>query len=139
MASKTIGRVPPQDIDAEKSIIGAILLDPDALTSIIQVLKSTYFYKQAHADIYSAIMELYEKRDPIDLITLTAQLKSSGDFDKVGGGAYLAQLVSAVPTSAHVNQYARIVRDHYIKRQLIATAAKVSEAAFSETGDIRSI
>jgi replicative DNA helicase len=133
------GHLPPQDLEAEKAIIGAILLDQDSLTSIVQVLKAEHFYKQAHADIYAAIFDLYEKREPIDIVTLTAQLKSKGLFDKVGGAAYLAGLASGVPTSSNIGQYARIVRDHFVKRQLISTAAKVSQAAFEDTGDIRKI
>src|SRR3989344_3121912 len=129
---KSIGRIPPQDLEAEKSIIGAILLDRDAIVSTVQVLKPEHFYRQAHADIYSAILALFERREPIDLVTLTAQLKSKGRFDEVGGAAYLAELAAAVPTSAHIAQYAQIVRDHYVKRQLIATSAKVTERAFDE-------
>ena len=139
MPKQTLGRVPPQDLDAEKSIIGAVLLDSDALISIIQTLKPEHFYKSSHTDIFSAIFDLYEKREPIDLVTLTAQLKSKGKFDAVGGAAYLASLASGVPTSANVTHYARIVREHFIKRQLISTASKVSESAFDETEDIRKI
>lgn len=139
MAKLSIGRIPPQDLTAEKSIIGAILLDADAITAIIGTLKPEHFYKIAHADIYSAICELYEKREPVDLVTLTAQLKKKGKFDKVGGASYLAQLATQVPTSANVVVYAQIVRDQFIKRQLIATAARVTETAFEETGDIRTI
>lgn len=131
--------LPPQDLEAEKAIIGAILLDQDAFVAVVQVLKPEHFYKQAHADIYSAILDLYEKREPIDLVTLTAQLKSRGLFDKVGGASYLADLASGVPTSANIAQYSRIVRDHYLKRQLISAASRVSQAAFDETGDIRKI
>ncbi|MDO8486836.1 MAG: replicative DNA helicase [Candidatus Curtissbacteria bacterium] len=136
---KNIGRVPPQDLEAEKSIIGAILLDRDAIIAVAQTLKPEHFYKQAHADIYSAIFNLFERREPIDLITLTAELKSKGRFEDIGGAAYLAQLASGVPTAANIVQYAQIVRHHFIKRQLITTAAKVSEAAFDETGDVRNI
>lgn len=139
MAKKVSGRIPPQDLDAEKSIIGAILIDRDAIVAVAQVISPAHFYKQAHADIFSAVLKLYEKRDPIDLITLTAQLKKDGAFDNVGGAAYLTELASAVPTAAHITQYAQIVRDHYVKRQLIATSAKVTESAFDETEDIRSI
>ena len=139
MPKSIIGRIPPQDLEAEKSIIGAILLDQDAITSIIQVLKPEHFYKSTHSDIYTSIFELYERREPIDLVTLTAQLKRKGKFEEVGGAAYLAQLASQVPTAAHVSQYAQIVKDHFIKRQLIATAAKVTNLAFDETGDIRTI
>jgi len=135
----TAGLIPPQDLEAEKSIIGAILLDKDAIVSIVQVLKPEHFYKRAHSDIYAAMFDLYERREPIDLVTLTAHLKTKGVLDEVGGAAYLADLASAVPTAAHIVQYAQIVRDHYIKRQLITTSSKVTQAAFDETADIRSI
>src|SRR3989344_6556708 len=113
MAKDTVGKVPPQDLDAERSIIGAILLDSDSFVSVVQMLKPEHFYVEAHADIVRAIFALFEKRDPIDLITLTAQLKKSGKFEKVGGAAYLSSLASGVPTSANISQYAQIVRDHY--------------------------
>lgn len=136
---KPTGRIPPQDLEAEKSIIGAILLDWQAIVNVIQILKPGHFYMPVHGDIYSAIYELYERREPIDLVTLTAQLKKNGKFDKVGGAAYLAELAAAVPTAANIAQYARIVREHFIKRQLVTTASRVSEMAFDETGDIRTI
>lgn len=135
----TVAHIPPQDLDAEESIIGAILLDASAIVNVVQTLKPEHFYKAGHGDIYSAIYQLYERREPIDLVTLTAQLKKNGKFDKVGGAAYLAQLASAVPTSANITQYARIVRDHFIKRQLISTASKITSAAFDQTQDIRSL
>ncbi|MEK7581270.1 MAG: replicative DNA helicase [Patescibacteria group bacterium] len=133
------GRVPPQDLVAEKSIIGAILLDSDSVVAVAQFLRPDHFYKEAHADIIGAIYDLYEKRDPVDLITLTAQLKKRGKLDKVGGTSYLSELVSGVPTSSHITQYAQIVRDLYVKRQLIATGIKISQNAFEETGDIRTL
>ena len=139
MANKVTGLVPPQDLDAEKSIIGAIMIDRDAIISIAQVIKPEHFYKEAHSDIFSAMFTLYENREPIDLITLTAQLKKKGVFDNIGGAAYLAELASAVPTAANIAQYAQIIRDHFIKRQLITASSKSSQAAFDETADVRSI
>ena len=139
MAKQITGRIPPQDLEAEQAIIGAILLDRDAIVSIIQFLKPEHFYRQVHGDIFGSLCDLYERREPIDLVTLTAQLKRNGNFDNVGGSAYLAELASAVPTAANIAQYAQIVRDHWVKRQLIATGGKISEKAFDETGDIRSI
>ena len=139
MPNKVIGRIPPQDLDAEKSLIGSILIDRDAIIAVAQVLKAEHFYKAAHSDIYKAMFELYEHREPIDLVTLTSQLKKLGLFDNVGGAAYLAELASAVPTAANIGQYAQIIRDHFVKRQLITTSAKVADLAFAETADIRSI
>ncbi len=132
-------RVPPQDLDAERSILGAILLDSDSLVSIVQILKPEHFYKEAHGDILGAIYDLFEKREPIDLITLTDELKKKGKFDKVGGAAYLTDLASLVPTAANIAQYAQIVRDHFVKRQLISTSTKISQAAFDDKGDVRSL
>ncbi len=132
-------RVPPQDLEAERSILGAVLLDSDSLVSIVQILKPEHFYKEAHGDILGAIYDLYEKREPIDLITLTAELKKKGKFDKVGGAAYLTDLASLVPTAANIARYAQIVRDHFVKRQLISTSTKISQAAFDDKGDVRTL
>jgi len=139
MPKKIIGRIPPQDLDAEKSILGAILIDRDAITSVTQVLKSDHFYHSSHSDIYAAMFDLFERREPIDLVTLTAQLKKKGVLDNVGGTAYLAELASLVPTAANISQYAQIVRNHFVKRRLIATSSKISETAFDDTTDVRSI
>jgi len=136
---KPPSRIPPQDLEAEKSIIGAILIDQDSLVTVAQFLKAEHFYKSAHSDIYSAIIELFERREPIDLVTLTAQLKKSGNLDKVGGAAYLSDLASQIPTASNIAQYAQIVRDHYVKRQLISASTKLLEKAFDETGDVRTI
>lgn len=137
--NSTAGRVPPQDIGAEKSIIGSILLESESVVAVAQFLKPEHFYKEAHSHIMTAIFDLYEKRDPIDLITLTAQLKKRGKLEAVGGATYISELASGVPTASHITQYAQIVRDHYIKRQLIGTGIKISQTAFDETGDIRNL
>src|SRR3990172_12494492 len=118
----TGGKITPQDLDAERSIIGAILLDSDAITAVAQTLKPEHFYKEAHTDIILSIFQLFEKREPIDLVTLTSQLKKNGKLDKVGGAAYISELASGVPTAAHVTQYAQIIRDHWVKRKLISTS-----------------
>jgi len=139
MAKDNAGRVPPQDIEAERSIIGSVLLDSDSVVSIAQFLKPEHFYREAHADIMSAIYDLYEKREPVDLVTLTSQLKKKGKLAKVGGASYISELASGVPSSSHIAQYGQIVRDMYVKRQLISTAAKISQSAFEDTGDIREL
>src|SRR3989344_4297356 len=105
MPSKpSIGRLPPQDLGAEKSIIGSILIDRDAIVAIAQILKPDHFYKDAHADIFKAMFALFERREPIDLVTLTSELKKGGAFDRVGGAAYLAELASTVPSAANIVQ-----------------------------------
>src|SRR3989344_9384024 len=106
----TSGKITPQDLDAERSIIGAILLDSDAIVSVAQSLKPEHFYKESHGDIVKAMFQLFEKREPIDLVTLTSQLKKNNKLDKVGGAAFISEIASGVPTAAHVTQYAQIIR-----------------------------
>ncbi len=131
-------RLPPHNLDAEKSVLGALLIDKDAITEVAEFLRPEHFYKEGHGDIYEAILDLFEKREPVDLITLTEELKKKKNYEKIGA-AYLAELASFVPTSVHVVKYAQIVKDHAIKRQLIGTANKLSELSFSETGDVNDI
>src|SRR3989344_4583597 len=133
------GKVTPQDLDAERSIIGAILLDSDAITAVAQSLKPEHFYKESHSDIVKAMLQLFEKSEPIDLVTLTAQLKKNNKLDKVGGAAFISEIASGVPTAAHVTQYAQIIRDHWVKRQLIAASVKLSQSAYDETHDVREL
>ena len=135
----TGGKITPQDLDAERSIIGAILLDSDAITAVAQSLKPEHFYKESHSDIVKAMLQLFEKREPIDLVTLTAQLKKNNKLDKVGGAAFISEIASGVPTAAHVTQYAQIIRDHWVKRQLIAASVKLSQSAYDETHDVREL
>jgi len=132
-------RLPPHNLDAEKSVIGALLIDKDAITEVAEFLRPNHFYREGHGDIYEAIIDLFEKREPVDLITLSEQLKKKKHFEKIGGTSYLSELASFVPTSVHVVKYAQIVKDNAIKRQLIGTANKLSELSFSESGDVHDI
>lgn len=130
--------VPPQDLDAEKSVLGAVLVDKDSIVSIVEFLKAKHFYLQAHANIYQAIVDLYEKREPADLITLPRQMKKNKTLEESGGVTYLTELVNFVSTSANVEAYARIIRDLAIKRYLISASAKISEIAYEE-GEVEEI
>ncbi|MBP8960890.1 replicative DNA helicase, partial [Patescibacteria group bacterium] len=116
--------VPPQDIDAEKSVLGAILLDPDALVKVIEFLLPSHFYKDAHGKIYSAIIALYENREPADLITVPDQLKKMKALKECGGVAYLTELVNFVPTAANIEHYGRIIKDHATRRKLLSASAR---------------
>src|SRR3990167_840762 len=103
-------KLPPQNIEAEQSLLGALLIDKDAVVEVAEILKPHHFYKtEQHGNIFNAVVELFEKREPIDLVTVTEKLKQNGVLDRVGGSAYLAELVNMVPTSAHVLSYARII------------------------------
>lgn len=125
-------KVPPQNVEAEQSVLGSLLIDKDAIVKIAESLKPEHFYREQHAEIFNAIIALYEKRLPADVVTLTDELKSRGKYDFVGGAGYLTTLVNSVPTSAHVEYYAGLVKDKAIKRQLISASAAITDQAFGD-------
>lgn len=135
-----MGRIPPQNVEAEQSLLGALLLDRDAIVAIGELLQPDHFYlADQHGAIYSAIISLYDKRKPIDLITVVEQLKQDGAYESAGGTDYLATLVEKVPTAAHAEYYAHIIRDHFTKRRLVGIAAKISDSAFDDTKELQEI
>src|SRR3989344_3631845 len=101
-------KVPPHDDVAEQSLLGAILIDKDAMVDVAEFLRPQHFYKEAHGYIFSAMMDLYEAHEPIDVVTVTAQLKKTGKLKDADGASYLSDLLNVVPTSAHAEQYGRI-------------------------------
>jgi replicative DNA helicase len=123
-------KTPPQNIDAEESVLGAILLDKEAIVQIADKLEADHFYLPEHQMIFEAMVKLFDDRDPIDVVTLTNQLKKMKKLSEVGGTSYLAKLASRVPTAAHIAQYAKIVRDLWVKRSLISLSADLGEMAF---------
>lgn len=122
--------VPPHDIDAERSVLGALLLDSESIVKVVEFLMPRHFYRNAHEMIYEAILNLYEKREPADLITVPDELKRLEALEKVGGVSYLTDLVNAVPTAANIEHYGRIIRDHAVRRSLITASAEISEMAY---------
>lgn len=138
--AKSISKLPPQNIEAEQSLLGALLIDKDAIVKIAEVLHPLHFYRsEQHGRVYEAIVELFEKREPIDLVTITEKLRQKDSLDIVGGSAYLTTLVNTVPTSAHIESYARIIREHAIRRNLIAQSTKLVEAAYDESIPIETL
>jgi len=125
-------RIPPHDEQTESCVLGAILIDKDAVSEVIDFLRPEFFYNNANQCIFEAMLALFEKHDPIDIVTVTSQLKKMGKYKEVGGTPYLIELTNTVPTSANIETYGRIVNDHYIKRRLIDSSAKIAEAAFDE-------
>ena len=125
-------RVPSHSVDAEISVLGALLLDRDAITSVAEFLESVHFYDERHRDIYSSMIELYEERVPIDVLTVSERLKRKKQLKKVGGSGYLAELSNRVPTSAHVEHYGKIVKDASTKRSLTTAATKLVDMSFDE-------
>lgn len=127
--------VPPHDIEAEKSVLGGLLLEQEAIVKVAEFLKPRHFYKNAHRVIYESILNLYEDREPADLVTVPAELKKTKSLGKVGGVTYLTELVNSVPTAANIESYARIIKNAATKRSLISAAAEINELVFDE-GDI---
>jgi len=132
-------KIPPQNLEAEQSVLGALLIDKDAIVVVSEFLRPEHFYKEAHGQIYKAILSLFEKREPIDLVTLSQELKEEGIYEEVGGSSYLTELVNFVPTAANIYHYGQIVKDHYTKRQLIQVATKVVEKSFDTAGDVKEL
>ncbi len=131
--------IPPHSDEAEACVLGSILIDKDAIATVAEFLLPEHFYKEANRLIYKAILQLYEEREPIDIVTLKERLKKDKSLTQIGGSAYLTSLVNAVPTAAHIEQYGRMVKDDYTKRELISAASKISEAAFDEGGDATAV
>lgn len=127
------GRIPPQNLEAEKSVIGALLIDKDAVVAVAEFLRPEHFYKNAHGHIFEAILTLYERREPADLVTVPEELKKKKLLGKIGGVSFLAELAAEVPTSANIEHYGQIIRDNFTKRELINSASKIAEMGFDES------
>lgn len=132
-------RIPPHNEQAEASVLGAILIDKDALADVVDFLRPEYFYKDSHADIYGAIVSLFEKHEPVDIVTVTSQLKKMGKYKDSGGSTYLTELTNVVPTSANIEIYGKIVTDNYIKRKLIGVSANIAQDSYSEEAEVKFI
>lgn len=132
-------KIPPHNDSAETSVLGSILIDKDAISEVVDFLRPEHFYKDVHSYIYDAMISLFEKHEPVDVVTVTSELKKKGRYKDVGGTSYLTELVNGVPTSSNIESYARLVQDAYTKRRLITAAGKISEKAFSETSDVKSL
>lgn len=122
-------KLPPQDLDAERSVLGALLLDKNAVIKVMDIITASDFYHPAHQRIYDAIVGLFERGEPIDLLTVSNKLKEKKALKDVGGADYLAELVSSVPTSAHVERYAGIVKENRVRRDLIQASSEINEQA----------
>jgi replicative DNA helicase len=129
-------RLPPQNLEAETSVLGAVLLENEALNRVLEILKEDDFYREAHRRIFSAILHLYEHSEPVDLITLSEVLKTRGDLDAVGGVEYLNSLVNGVPTAANISYYAKIIKEKAILRKLINRATEIVSQSYSNSGDV---
>lgn len=139
MENQNLQKNQPQNTEAEQSVIGCVLLDRDALVKISDLITPQDFYEPRHQQIFEAILALFEKNIAIDILTVTNLLQEKNLLDRVGGGAYLAELVNSVPTAGHVVNYAMIVRKKGSLRRLISAASEISNLAFEENEDIEKI
>ncbi len=135
----SLHRIPPQNLDAEQSVLGGILLDNAAVNSVIEVLQTGDFYSEAHKKIFGAILDLGEKNEPADLITLSNELRNKGELDKIGGEVYLAGLVDRVPSAANIVHYSKIVKEKSILRGLIGAATDILTKSYGAGADIDSV
>src|SRR3990170_1550319 len=133
------GKMPPQSIDAETGLLGSLLIDKNAIVKVAESLLSEHFYQERHAEIYRAILSLYEKRLPADIVTVTEEFKKVDKYELIGGAGYLTTLVNSVPTSAHVEHYADLVREAATKRALISAAATITENSFDPDREVKDL
>jgi replicative DNA helicase len=132
-------KLQPQNIEAEKSVLGAMLIDEEAIGLALEILSEEWFYQESHRRIYSAILDLYNNRKNVDIITLSEKLKSDGTLESVGGQTYLSRLIDLVPTAANVEHYANIVKEKGILRLLITNATKIVSEAFEAKSDVNEV
>lgn len=131
-----LGRIPPQSLEAEQSVLGCMLLDKEVIPNITEVLKSEDFYRDDHKEIYEAVMDLFEEAEPIDLITISDKLRQRGTLDNIGGLEYLTNIATSVPTTANAKHYAKIVEEKSILRKLIKTTSDILNLGYDASEDV---
>lgn len=131
-----MGKLPPQAVDLEEAVLGAIMLEQSAVNAVIDILKPQSFYKDSHQRIFSAIIHLFQKPEPIDILTVTHALRKSGELELVGGPLYISQLTNRVASTANIETHARIIAQKFIQRELIRISNEVIKDAYEETTDV---
>ncbi len=130
------GKLPPQATDLEEAVLGALMLEQDALNAVIDILKPEFFYRQSHQMIYTSICRLFAASSPVDILTVTNDLKSKGELDIVGGAYFISQLTNRVASSANIEYHSRIIAQKYIQRELIRIASEIQREAYEDTTDV---
>ncbi len=134
--SESLGKLPPQAPDLEEAILGALMLEKNALTAVVEFLRPDHFYSDQHKEIYTAIVDLFKSSEPVDMRTVVAQLRKNGKLEIVGGAYYIAELTSKVSSAANIEYHARIIIEMAIKRDLIQIASQVHHDAYEDTTDV---
>lgn len=131
-----LGKLPPQATDMEEAVLGALMLEKDALTDVVDVLKPESFYVEKHQVIYNAIMMLFQMSEPIDILTITNYLRKTGDLQKAGGATYISQLTTKINSASNIEYHSRIVSEMAIKRSLITISSEIQRDSYDETSDV---
>ncbi|MDP3710565.1 MAG: replicative DNA helicase [bacterium] len=132
-------RIPPQDVEAEMSVLGSLMLDKDAVFRVVDLLKPHDFYKPLHKEIYESMMDLCQRREPIDIITVSTRLREKNKLEEIGGSTYLTTLVNTVPTASHVHHYASVVRRKKLLRDMIEAASHISQLGYMESENVEQL
>ena len=132
-------KLPPQNIEAEQSVLGGILIENEAINKVMEFLSIEDFYRDAHQKMFQAMVDLTEKDEPVDLITLTHDLRKKNQLDSIGGASYLASLIDSVPTAANIEYYAKIVKEKAILRKLIQTSTEIVTQSYEDRGDVEEL
>lgn len=136
MSKELPDKLPPQNTEAEQCLLGSLMLDKDSIVKVVDLIKAEDFYKSGHQDIYQVMSDLYEKSDPIDILSVSSKLKERNKLEGIGGSAYLTSLINTVPTATHILNYAKIVRQKKILRDLISASEEIGLSAFDETEEV---
>jgi replicative DNA helicase len=131
-----LGKVPPQSVEMEEAVLGALMLERDALSTVIDMLHPESFYREAHQRIFAAIRTLFDQSEPIDLLTVQTELRRTGELETVGGAIYLASLTEKVNSAANIEAHARVVTENAIKREIISIATECQQRAFEDSTDV---
>ncbi|MGB3180819.1 MAG: replicative DNA helicase [Cyclobacteriaceae bacterium] len=131
-----LGKIPPQALELEQAVLGALMLEKEALTDVVDILKPESFYKDAHQEIYRSIIDLFNKAEPVDMLTVTSQLRRNGKLEVVGGAFYITELTTRVNSAANIEYHARIIAENAIKREMIHIAGEIQKEAFEDSTDV---
>ncbi|MDF3076276.1 MAG: replicative helicase [Sphingobacteriaceae bacterium] len=131
-----LGKLPPQAVDLEEAVLGALMLEKDALSAVIDILKPEIFYKESHQKIFEAITVLFQKSSPVDILTVTAQMRQLGTLEMIGGAYYITELTNRVASAANIEYHSRIISQKFIQRELIRISTEIIQNAYEDTSDI---
>src|SRR6185295_1396233 len=134
--SESLGKLPPQAPDLEEAVLGALMLEKNALTAVVEFLRPDHFYSEQHKEIFTSIIDLFKASDPVDMRTVVAQLRKNGKLEIVGGAYYIAELTSKVSSAANIEYHARIIIEMAIKRELITISSQIQQDAYEDTTDV---